>query len=106
MRSNEKNLELYNMPANIMKGSRSINELDLSKEGERLVRRIEEQKILNRWKSPSIMEALKYRNVIRSIILNTAIFFKYRVVNKRLQLYSDQIDNFTTTLLHVSDLSI
>ena len=102
VRSNEKNLNLYNMPPNILKGQRSIKDVDLSQEGEKIVRRIEEQTILKRWKSPSIMEALNYQNVLRSVIFNTAIFYKFRVVNKRMQLYSDQIDSFTSTLLHVS----
>ena len=44
---------------------------------------IEESIILKRWKSPSIIEALYYPNVFNMILFATALFFKYRVVNKR-----------------------
>lgn len=50
--------------------------------------KIEEDVILKRWKSPSIIEALGYPNALRMLIFCTAIFFKYRVVNKRMQLYA------------------
>lgn len=101
VRSNEKNIGIYNVPASALKG-KSLKDLNLSEEGERHFRRVEEDKILKRWKSPSIIEALQYPNVLRLIIFNTAIFFKFRVVNKRMQIYSDQIDSFTSNLLHVT----
>jgi hypothetical protein len=50
--------------------------------------KIEEDMILKRWKSPSIIEALGYPNALRMLIFCSAIFFKYRVVNKRMQLYA------------------
>jgi hypothetical protein len=49
---------------------------------------VEETMILKRWKSPSIIEALQYKHALRMLLFNVVIFFKYRVVNKRLQLYA------------------
>lgn len=89
------------MPPAFLKGGKSIKDVDLSIEGEKVVREIEDHQILKRWKSPSIIDALNYQNVLRSLIFNTVIFFKFRVVNKRMQDYSDQINNFASTLLHV-----
>ena len=45
---------------------------------------IEESTILKRWKSPSVIEALRYPRLLNMIIFATALFFKYRVVNKRI----------------------
>lgn len=53
---------------------------------------VEETVILKRWKSPSIIEALQYPNALRMVIFCSAIFFKFRVINKRMQLYGQQID--------------
>ncbi len=45
---------------------------------------IEENIVLKRWKSPSIMEALQLPNAMRMIIFVIAIYFKFRIVNKRM----------------------
>lgn len=52
--------------------------------GDDVLKKIEENVILKRWKSPSIIEALQYKHALRMIIFCTAVFFKYRVVNKRM----------------------
>jgi hypothetical protein len=49
--------------------------------------RLEEDVILKRWESPSIVKALGYPNVIRMLIYQSVLFFKYRIVNKRMLLY-------------------
>lgn len=82
-----------------MKG-RSIKDLSQQMGNERL-REIEENVILRRWKSPSIVEALQYPNTLRMIIFCTAVFFKYRVVNKRMQLYATQIGSNIGDILNV-----
>lgn len=106
VRSLEKNLHFYKLPPGILKGGRSIKDADLSVEGEKVIREIETHQILKRWKSPSIIDALNYQNVFRFLIFNIVIFFKFRVVNKRMQNYADQIDNYTGTLIHVGLLLI
>ena len=52
---------------------------------------IEEKFIIKRWQSPSIIEALSLPTAARWVIFCTAVFFKYRAVNKRIQLYDAQI---------------
>lgn len=55
------------------------------------MREIEDSAILKRWKSPSIIEALNYPHILRMLVFCTAVLFKYRCVNKRMQLYEIQI---------------
>ncbi len=56
------------------------------------IENVEENLILKRWKSPSIMEVLSLPNAFRMIIFVCAIYYKFRVVNKRMQLYGNIID--------------
>ena len=45
---------------------------------------IEEKHIIKRWLSPSIIEALSLPTAARWMIFCSAVFFKYRAVNKRI----------------------
>lgn len=69
-------------------GDKSVKDLSHSLNPEKL-EHIEETLILKRWKSPSIMEVLSLPNAFRMIIFVVAIYFKFRVVNKRMQLYGN-----------------
>lgn len=85
VRSCEKNFELYSKNGGVVPGGRKIKDLDVgSNKGRKKLRAIEDTHILRRWRSPSIAEVINYHNVIRYIVFNTAIYFKFRVVNKRM----------------------
>jgi hypothetical protein len=91
VRENERNIIHYNIHPYHLRGKKTISDINTSY-GDDNLNKIEESVILKRWKSPSIIEALKYKNALRMIIFCTAIFFKYRFVNKKMQLYGNQID--------------
>ena len=99
VRANDKNLSIYNLPASVIKG-KQLKDMSISL-GEDNLRAIEENVILKRWKSPSIVEALQFPHALRMIIFCTAVFFKYRVVNKRMQLYASQVGANTGDILNV-----
>lgn len=50
---------------------------------------IEEKHVIKRYQSPSIVDALRVKHALKMILFCSAIFFKYRAVNKRIQLYDD-----------------
>ena len=72
-------------------GEKSVKDLS-HKLNEEKLENVEENLILKRWKSPSIMEVLSLTNAFRMIVFVCAIYYKFRVVNKRVQLYGNQID--------------
>ena len=41
-----------------------------------------ENKILKRWRTPSMLETLRLTGVLRMLICTTVLFFKYRILNK------------------------
>ncbi len=84
IRSNEKNRNLYDV-GSVMRG-KSIKDISTVMKEDQL-KEIEEKHILKRWSSPSIIEALQLPGALRWIIFCTAVFFKYRAVNKRIQIY-------------------
>lgn len=105
VRSCEKNFELYSKNGGVKMGGRKIKDLDIgSNKGRKKLRAIEDTYILRRWRSPSIIEVINYHNVMRLIIFNTAIFFKFRVVNKRMQDFHEEF--FTNDSLHVRIFSL
>lgn len=64
-------------------GEKSVKDLSHQLKQEKL-ENVEENFILKRWKSPSIMEVLSLPNAFRMIIFVCAIYYKFRVVNKRM----------------------
>ena len=94
VRSSEKNRNLYTQTSSLygaMIKGKSMKDLSLAMNQNEL-EEIEEKYIIKRWQSPSIIEALSLPTALRWVIFCTAVFFKYRAVNKRIQLYDDQID--------------
>jgi hypothetical protein len=81
IRQNEKNRNLYDVSSQAR--GKSMKDLSTVIKQEQL-EEIEEKHILKRWQSPSIIEALQLPTASRWIIFCTAVFFKYRAVNKRL----------------------
>jgi hypothetical protein len=88
VRQNEKNRGLYLGIDTIASRTKSMknvsfhlrkNQLDL----------IEEKHVLKRYQSPSIVEALRLTYALNMVIFCCAVFFKYRAVNKRIQLYDE-----------------
>ena len=64
-------------------GEKNVKDLSLQLNEEKL-KNVEENLILKRWKSPSIIEVLSLPNAFRMIIFVCAIYYKFRVVNKRM----------------------
>ncbi len=62
-------------------GEKCVKDLS-NKISEDKLENVEENLILKRWKSPSIMEVLSLPNAFRMIIFVCAIYYKFRVVNK------------------------
>jgi hypothetical protein len=52
--------------------------------GEQKLLEIEEIYILKRWSSPSFIDAINFPNLVRMIIFCSAVFFKFRAVNKKM----------------------
>jgi len=47
-----------------------------------------EEKILKRWKIPSLLRTLNLNGVLPMMMCTTFIFFKYRVINKYIVILS------------------
>lgn len=89
IRSSPNSFTLYQIPRTMIKdGSKNVKELEDTLNEEKL-KDVEDTFILKRWKSPSIMEVLQLPNSFRMILFVCAIYFKFRVVNKRMQLYGN-----------------
>ena len=41
-----------------------------------------EDRVLKRWQTPSILQALRMNSVVRMLIITCALFCKYRILNK------------------------
>jgi len=92
LRTNSRRTNLYSISGAgkaLKETNTQNNNSNFNSANEKKLREVEENTILKRWKSPSIIEAMQYPNAFRMIIFCTAIFFKFRVVNKRMQLYGN-----------------
>jgi len=41
-----------------------------------------QEKVLRRWKTPSLLQTLRINGVLPMIVSTTCLFFKYRILNK------------------------
>ena len=90
VRQNEKNRGLYLGLHTIVSRMKSMKDLSLHLIKDH-INHIEEKNILNRYQSPSIVEALRLTYALNMVIFCCAVFFKYRVVNKVMQLYNEEL---------------
>jgi hypothetical protein len=109
VRAQDKNVHLYCRQTTTKKATqgkslKDASQILLQQMGEEHILKVEEYEILRRWQSPSIIEALCYPNALRLLVFCSALFFKYRVVNKRMQLYAVQIDFLAGDLLNITFL--
>lgn len=89
LRSSTQSINIYQIPRSMLKDKeKSVKDLCHTLNEEKLAH-VEETLVLKRWKSPSIMEVLELPNVFRMIVFVFAIYYKFRIVNKRMQLYGN-----------------
>lgn len=88
LRNSSKAESYYNNNNNIIRPKQSVSPNFITYDGVSILP-MEEYVILRRWESPSLIKALQYNNVVRMLIYCTAVFFKYRIVNKRMIIYLD-----------------
>ena len=98
VRQNEKNRGLYLGLDIIASRVKSMKDLSLHLIKDH-INHIEEKHILKRYQSPSIVEALRLTYALNMVIFCCAVFFKYRAVNKRMQLYDEQLGGKVGSIL-------
>ena len=103
VRQNEKNRGLYLGIDTIASRGKSMKDISLHMIKDH-INHIEEEHILKRYQSPSIVEALRLTYALNMVIFCCAVFFKYRAVNKRMQLYDEQLQNKVSDRLFLSFL--